>query len=448
MARRTSAAPLALLLALVAAPAQAADPVQLNVQHARFDPTGTGLAVTPGPATLGFLEVVGGMTLHVADRPFVLYDTNTGEPWREIIQSMMTIDAYAAVGFGFLDIAAQIPISPVVVWGSDPTDGAFPVLTRDQGGVGDLVVTPRLRIIDPLKHHFGLAVQVPISLPVGMDDRYLGDAGAGLSVDVLLGLELQRLRVAAAVSPLTLRPRAEYGGFVRQVGMAWKTGAGVLTFPGVQLQAEAWGTVAYQGTVGQATAEWAVSAALAPTEFLELSFGAGSGIAGFGTPRVRAFAGVRVLSPARRAPWVAEEPVRAEPAGEAASEEPAAAPAPEDPAAEPASDEPAPAPAPEQPAPAPAPEQAAPAHEQSAPAPEQSAPAPERSAPAPAPEQPAPAPAPDEPAAEPAPAPASDEPASAPASTEPAAEPAADGPAPEEPVPDGQDATPTEDQNP
>ncbi len=285
---------------LAASPAAAQDDggVRVDISHARYDATGTGLSVVASPQTLELLQGGGGVTFHISDRPFALYDHGADdELWSVIVQSQFVMDLHGVIGFRYVDLGIVLPVAPVVVWGVDPTGGDFPVLDRDVGGVGDLTLIPKVMILDPAKRKFGFGVQVPVTLPTGHAARYLGDGGLGLSIDLLAELRLKRFGVVANLAPLSLRPRVEYGGFVRQVGMAWAFGVSGGLARTLDLRAEIWGTQAFQGEHGRTTAEWSVSLSLRPTETLELELGVGGGIVGLGTPRLRAFAGLRFTSP-------------------------------------------------------------------------------------------------------------------------------------------------------
>jgi len=242
------------------------------------------------------------VTFFVADRPFVLYDNSSGdlEKWGEVIQSMVGLDLHGAFGFGFVDVAVHMPVAAAIVWGEDPTDGDFPLPEGDAGGFGDLSVIPKIRILDPAAKKFGLAVQVPVSLPTGQRSRYMGDGGVNVAVDILAELRLKRFRALVNVAPLHLRPKIEYGGFVRQVGMDWKAGVSVTPLATLDVRAEIWGSLAYQGEHSKATAEWALSVGLNPTEGVALQLGAGTGIVGVGAPQLRAFAAVHFTSPDKR----------------------------------------------------------------------------------------------------------------------------------------------------
>ena len=291
-----------LFLPALASAQDAASGVQLNHSHVRYDATGTGLSTVASPATLELLQGGGGFTFHLADRPFALYDDRSGElePWSVIIQSTFAMDLHGAIGFRFVDLGMVLPVAPAVVWGADPTGGDFPVQTEDAGAVGDLVLIPKVRILDPKEKIFGLGVQVPVSLPTGMAARYFGDAGVNVSVDVLAEVDLEKFRLLINYTPIHVRPKVEHGRFSRFLGMDWKAGVEVSPNRSLGIRAETWGSFSYTGETSRVTSEWSASVLLRPGSGVALELGAGTGMVGFGVPRLRAFAGLRITSPAAK----------------------------------------------------------------------------------------------------------------------------------------------------
>jgi hypothetical protein len=141
---------------------------------------------------------------------------------------------------------------------------------------------------------------LPISLPTGHATRYLGDGGLTFAVDLLAELRKGPVRGLLNLSPVHIRPKFEYGDFVRHVGMDWGAGVGVSFTEMVAVRAEAWGTYSYMGgAANRFTGEWSASLVLHPSEMVSLQLGAGGGLAGFGVPTFRAFAGVRITAPER-----------------------------------------------------------------------------------------------------------------------------------------------------
>jgi hypothetical protein len=315
-----------ILLLLLAAPSAHAmgttNPVRWNHQHVRWDATGTGLAVTPAAATLPKFHVSGGLTLHLADRPFVL-ETGLGddrEPLSTLIDATILTEIHAALGFGPVDLGLVLPVAPAIIWGEDPTGGMFPVQTMDAGGIGDLVFVPKIRLVDPWAKRFGLALQIPVSVPTGMPSRYLGDGLPTVSLDVVAQLLLHRLSVNLAISPLHLRPAVEYEHWKRMGSFDWKAGIAGGILPQMDLRVEGWGSVHWEGEEERSTVEGALTVALWPTEFLSFDLGVGTGM-GLGVPRFRAMAGIRLVTPQARWPEppavAAPVPVPETPAGEA-----------------------------------------------------------------------------------------------------------------------------------
>lgn len=303
---------------------------RFNAQHARFDAAGTGLSVTASPQVLPAWRGGGGVMLHVTSRPFALRETSGGERkvTAVIQQSALVAELRGAFGFGGIaDLGIVMPVAPVVVWGQG-ADGLPAQDGLDGGAVGDLTFIPKVQVLSPEKTGvFGFGVQVPVSVPTGQPVRYFGDGGPNVAVDLLAELRVWRLRVLLNVSPIHVRPKAEYGDVVRQFGMDWRGGLALQVLDTVALRGEAWGTVSYVGNspdlADRATAEWAFSVAMTPGDLVQLELGVGSGLGGFATPGVRAFAGVRVTAPGPKAEAEAVEEVVA-PVETPVVEEPAA----------------------------------------------------------------------------------------------------------------------------
>ncbi len=271
------------------------DTFTLNTEHARFDATGTGMSVASSPRTLELFQFGGGFTIDVSDKALALWDGAfpNRELVGEVLQSKIGIDVRGVIGFEHADLAIILPVNPVVVWGQDPTGGNFPTLPGDSASIGDLVIIPKVRAVDIRKNGvFGFGVQVPVSLPTGQTERYAGDGLPTVAVDLLAEIQAPSIvRAVFNVAPIHIRPRKEWDGAVRFIGMDWKAGLAITPATGLDIQIEGWGTVAYLGTAHQATAEVAASIKLRPNDFVTLVLGGGTGL-GFGVPAVRAFAGV------------------------------------------------------------------------------------------------------------------------------------------------------------
>jgi len=275
---------------------------RVNLTHARFDATGTGFSVLSSPRTLRLFQGAGGFTMHLSDEPFILYEGVGDSRVRlgGVIQSQLMVQLHGAIGFGFIDVGLILPVAPVVVWGGDPTDGTFPIQVGDVGGVGDLTVVPKVRLLDPSKKGFGFGVQLPISFPTGHAKRYLGDGGMNFAVSLLAELQKGPVRALFNFAPVHVRPKFEYADLVRHVGMDWAAGISVNFTESVAARVESWGTYSYQGgPADRFTGEWSASLVLKPTEHVAFTLGGGGGIAGFAVPKLRAFAGVQFTSPER-----------------------------------------------------------------------------------------------------------------------------------------------------
>ncbi|MCO4771694.1 MAG: hypothetical protein KDA24_16800 [Deltaproteobacteria bacterium] len=352
MSRRSLPALVGLLTGLLCAGNASAQDAKFNAQHARFDATGTGLAVVAGPDVLPAWRGGAGVLLHVADKPFALYTRLNGK--RELTavvqQSSVVLEVHGGFGFGGIaDLGIVIPVAPVLVWGGG-ADGLPVPGGVDGAAMGDIALIPKVQFLNPKKTKYvGLGLQVPVSLPTGQGTRYLGDGGVNVALDILAEFRIWKLRVLGNISPIHVRPKFEYGDITRQFGMDWRAGLSFQVMDSLALRGEAWGTVSYVGDANKTTGEWSFSVSMTPGEIVQMEIGVGSGLGGFTTPGIRAFAGARFTIPGKADPAEAVEeapaPVEAAPAPVEAAPAPVEEPVAPDAPAEVAPEVPAEAPA-------------------------------------------------------------------------------------------------------
>ena len=322
MRRTRLPALIGLLSGLLFATPVVAQDFKFNAQHARFDATGTGLAVVNSPDVLPAWRGGAGVLLHVADKPLAFYSGKFGTQ-RSITgivqQSSLVVQIHGGFGFGGIaDLGVVLPVAPVLVWGPG-VDGIPVPGSGDSAAIGDLYLLPKVQFLNPKKTKYvGLGLQVPVGLPTGQGTRYLGDGGVNVALDILAEFRIWKFRVLANISPIHVRPKVEYGDVTRQFGMDWRAGLSFQMLQAVALRAEAFGTVSYVGEAERTTGEWSFSVSLTPGDLVQMELGVGSGLGGFATPGIRAFAGARFTIPQKEEPPpVVEAPV-AEPAPEPA----------------------------------------------------------------------------------------------------------------------------------
>ncbi len=300
------------LLAVGAAFAQDA------VQDSSFDielfrPQGDfyGYGSTLGAATLGNLQLGVGVLLNYSNDPLVLVGADgarlnaSGAAAEEsgdgLIDNRLVTDFQVGMGFTrYASLTADIPLI-LVQDGFDP--GTLDNPTADVsalagGGIGDIVLQPKVVILDRDKMPVGLAVAVPVGLPTGS----LAFAGEqGVSVAPTLAFEYsdgpihnRSYKIRAAVnggyklrSPARLRDVSVGNAFL------YAAAVGYHPIDPLELNLEFHGA-AMGGRSAQNAAEVLLGVRALLGRALSVSVGGGTAVlGGIGAPDYRIYAGVQ-----------------------------------------------------------------------------------------------------------------------------------------------------------
>ena len=148
-----------------------------------------------GARTAGDKEFVPSFYLSYAAKPLVLYDSETDEEIAAIVDQLATADIMATFGlFDRLGIGVRIPVN--MVYGT--LDGR-----ADEGfALGDIALVPKVRLFGLEKltdDGVGLALAVPLILPTGDQDRFVGSGQFVVNPKLILEGQIQRVRLAANV---------------------------------------------------------------------------------------------------------------------------------------------------------------------------------------------------------------------------------------------------------
>lgn len=283
-----------------------------------------------------------------------LLEVETASSTTGLVGSSFALTLAGAVSLrGRYELGAVLPVA----FGRD-TQGFGALAAAPSSGVGDLRLVPKVAL--PEVAGFRLAAALPITLPTGGRDGFLGAGSVTVTPTGIAERDLGRLRLAGNLG-LAIRPEREVGDLT--VGPAIVLGAAAelpLVVSGERLAALA----SLGGEVGLLDSGYAARPFEATggvrwegPHGLDVTGGLGVGLVdGYGAPGVRVFAlaswGGRP-GPARPPAPPAEPPTPA-PAPPPTPEPPPPAPEPPPPAPEPPPAPPAPVPVPE-PAQAPAP---------------------------------------------------------------------------------------------
>ncbi|MBX7100524.1 MAG: OmpA family protein [Myxococcaceae bacterium] len=199
--RRSSAlkpAGLALAVALVAAQAPAQTSTALDVQFLKPGPGRLDIFDVLSPRTCGPGCVNVGMWLQYTLNPLVIVDATNNQRIGRLVDNQLTADL-----LGQWDITDRLAVGlhlPVYVEHGGATDLTNSSYVGEgwSFGPGDLRLIPRVRIWSfESGVHLGLAV--PVVLPTGRRDSFMGGGFVGVQPKALVELKNGPLRVAANV---------------------------------------------------------------------------------------------------------------------------------------------------------------------------------------------------------------------------------------------------------
>ncbi|RKG93483.1 cell envelope biogenesis protein OmpA [Corallococcus terminator] len=241
-----------------------------------------------------------GLSVNYADKPLNFFDPRKDEYVTSLVKSQVGVDLMGAVGF--LDRFEIGVVLPITIQGSENSPAVDPSFANgvSGGGIGDLRLIPKARLLEG--ESYGLSLAVPVSLPTGGASDFLG--GSGVSVNPRLVAEYgRRFRVLANVG-VDLRKSQQLRNLNTGSALAYGLGAQVPFELGkVPLAVEA--TLA--GALGfkqqdeeEIPLELLAALKYRATSGLAAHVGAGPGLThGYGTPTFRVLAGLSYSTPDR-----------------------------------------------------------------------------------------------------------------------------------------------------
>ena len=266
----------------------------LDANPFRLDPAGLGVLSTGSGRVLGSMELRGGLTLQQVERPVVVAGAGgggEGELLRALVDDRRQLDVAAAMGLG--KGAELSMVLPVVLYQAAENPGQK-LGDVASSGVGDLRLRVRLGLAEGRRG--GLALALPVVLPTGDSEAWMGTGLPAFEPGLQGSLELGPVELASAVgyrvqqrsSLFTMvdghKLTAQAGARYRQPMAPWAVAT------------EAWMTTR-AGAPFQVPGETAAEALLAgqwlPDWGLEISGGVGAGLAGgVGAPAWRGLVSV------------------------------------------------------------------------------------------------------------------------------------------------------------
>jgi len=285
-------------------------PVLAQVQHPdaqnsavdanpfRLDPAGLGVLSTGSGRVLEGMELHSALTMQQVARPVVVASATDGELLRPLVDDRSQLDL--ALGFGLgqgFELAAVLPV--VLHQVAQPPGQKLGELSAR--GFGDLRLRGRLGLVSGRRG--GLALSLPVSIPTGDDQAWMGSGGFGAEPQLVASLDLGPVELASALG-YRAQPRSTVYTMVDGHKLLARAG-GRLALPDARwaVAGEAWGTAragAPFRTPGETTAEALLAAQVEAVPGLWVTAGGGGGLVdGVSSSAWRALVGLSWGSSAR-----------------------------------------------------------------------------------------------------------------------------------------------------
>ena len=247
---------LLIVLAMVSTTTQAARaqaPPEVDVQHFHPHANQTGWYATESAETLQLWQPAFGVWFNYANNPFL--HRRDGEVEDRIVVDLATLDLQAGIGFGLADIAVDVPIHLRVAgeglesWGGDFGGAAM----------GDLRIHPKIRFVDPVKRGFGLGLALPVTLPTGDQQQYVGLRTVAFDPTLLITGYFGKVRLGGNIG-YRLTESVAVDDLNVGRGFIFRAAVGVSPIDQLELRGEVFGDV--QGRARNNPAEWLIGAAI------------------------------------------------------------------------------------------------------------------------------------------------------------------------------------------
>ena len=274
-----------LAVGIFSVPTSSTAQTAMDVQHFQPQADRTGWFVTQSAQTLDLWQPAFGLWLNYGHNPFVRrYD---GEIQDRIVGGLLTMDLQAAIGFGPVDVALDVPVHLAVAgegmaaWGTEVGGAAM----------GDIRVIPKVRFIDPDKGGFGLGLALPVSFPTGNGDKFVGMRTASIAPTVLLTGHMGVFRVGGNLG-YRIAGADDVANLTTGPAFLYRVAASVAPHDVIEIGAELYGDVGGSDPNNNPT-EWLVGATVHPVPSLGISLGGGTALgSGVGSPDGRIVFGI------------------------------------------------------------------------------------------------------------------------------------------------------------
>ena len=193
--------------------------LEANPYH--LDPAGRGTPSLGGTELLRHMEVNAALTVQHLHAPLRLIDSADGTELRRLVEQRQQLDV--GVGVGILGRFEAGVLLPVIAHQLANLPGQK--LERPPySGLGDLILQGRTRLLSEETSPVGLALTLPLSVPTGNSDAYMGTGGLGFAPRLAVGRHLGDFLFLAGVG-YHLQSRTELLNIVSDDRLTY--GAGV-----------------------------------------------------------------------------------------------------------------------------------------------------------------------------------------------------------------------------
>ncbi|SDE10911.1 Outer membrane protein OmpA [Myxococcus virescens] len=196
-----AAAVLALAVLMVSRPAVAQVPTlsasqAIDVQQYKPGPSSKDILGVQSAQVHSHLGWNVGVSVNYADKPLNFMDPRSGRFITALVRSQVGVDLMGSVGlFDRFELGVLLPVTLQRSQAAPMVDPSF-AQGVGSGGIGDLRLVPKARLLE--EGSFGLALTVPVVLPTGGGSDFLGSSGVGVQPRLVAEYG-ERFRVAANV---------------------------------------------------------------------------------------------------------------------------------------------------------------------------------------------------------------------------------------------------------
>jgi outer membrane protein OmpA-like peptidoglycan-associated protein len=264
---------LLLVIAALARPA-AAVPPPMDAQNFQPHTDYHGWFSTHYARTLELGKPAFAMWITYARDP-VLYRHDDGS-FSRVVGDLATMDLQAAIGLGPADLAVDIPVHLAISGeGFEGWSDAF-VGTA----VGDIRIVPKVRFLDAEEKGFGVGLVLPLSVPTGNEELYVGRSFLSFSPMLILSGHIGMLRLGANLGYRITRPE-EVEDLIAGNAFLWRAAVSVTPIDALAITGEVIGDV--RGVPRNDPTEWLAGATIHPVPGVAFRVAAGTSI-GQGVP--------------------------------------------------------------------------------------------------------------------------------------------------------------------